>query len=187
MAETAGDKFSPMSGARPAVLTILSNASGPPAADLEMIYSTLRLPSVEAAAHYHGVGRETLTNRVDEALRVVAERCRGFVDLSWGASNKGNFSVELYGRTTIGSVDTVPISVPAHSKFYQPKYEDHVVKFLVAVSHHGMITYIAGPYTGSSHDGVLGDESGFSTTCPWLIRGRPFSLMAFSQRSHIQT
>ena len=62
-------------------------------------------------------------------------------------------------------IDTCPITVVNYAganEFYQPKYEEHVVKLLVAISMNGYIVFVPPSlYGGRSADNVILEHSGF--------------------------
>ena len=57
-------------------------------------------------------------------------------------------------------MDTVPIHVTACDHCFQPKYQAHVLKFLVVTSHTGFILFVSSSYTGACSDEHMPTHSG---------------------------
>ena len=112
-------------------------------------------------AEHYNVSPKTVTLHADKAAAVMVANQELGIHFSYCSERSGNTAIEIDGRSSIGSVDTVPIRVPATEKCFQPKYQDSVVKFLVAVTHHGYAFYCSGPFAGASHDQVIADRCGF--------------------------
>lgn len=148
-------------GCRRSVLGLISHQTAIPFRHLEITFATLRLPTLQAVSDRFGVCRELVGEISRDTLTQLASFKKTYINYSLLEEARGNVIFDLGDKKTIGSLDTVPVSVPSSPYNYQPKYADHVNKFLVGVTHHGYVFHVTGPYTGSSHDDVIADHCRF--------------------------
>lgn len=155
------DPIDPNSGTRDGVLRFIGRKTGLKVDALRKVYAMIRLPTIEAAADAMDCSVRNITPEADLTAAALMEHTGKFISFRNGTDARGGVSIMVNDVPTRGSVDTVPISVPNVKHMFQPKYQDAVVKFLVSVSHNGQVMSVDGPYSGASHDGVIGDHCHF--------------------------